>query len=75
MRFYTKAEDRGWYVVKYREKLDYSLDMDIISDINEILNDIEGRVLDILDSIQGVEGLSEIDNLKEDLGELCKDLY
>lgn len=61
--------------MKYREQLDSGLSMDCVDCIDDILDDIENRVFDMLNSIREIEGLSEIDALKEDLDELYKDLY
>ena len=61
--------------MNYRKLLENYEQDDAVEEAEGILDDIESRVFDILDSIQGIEGLSEIDDLKENLDKLYRDLF
>lgn len=46
-----------------------------IDDAKDIIDEIEQRVNEILSSLDGIEGLTEIDDVKEKLKSLSEDLY
>lgn len=41
----------------------------------DILDEIENKVNNIVDILESIQGLNEIDNAKESLNKLSKDLY
>lgn len=65
---------------KYEDLIDYGYDKNdasvIVEDaVLDVLDKIENEVNDILDSLQLIEGLSEIDAVKEMLKDLSNKLY
>ena len=64
---------------EFIERVKTDLDGDFIVEevenlIHDLCNEIEGRLFDVCDELKRIEGLREIDAIKNTLEELMKDL-
>ena len=62
-------------VVAESEDVEKGTDFIFESEVKDLLDEIETRVNDILSIIEPIKGISEIDDLKEELIKFAQDLY
>jgi hypothetical protein len=65
---------------EFIERVETDLDRDFIVEevedlIHELCDEIENRLLDVYDELKRIEGLTEIDAIRNTVEELMKDLW
>jgi hypothetical protein len=65
---------------KFIERVETDLDKDFIVEevedlIHELCDEIENRLLDVYDELKRIEGLTEINAIRNTVEELMKDLW
>jgi|LSQX01.1.fsa_nt_gb methyl coenzyme M reductase gamma subunit len=60
----------------FRNQVDSIVQSDNIEDsIHGLLNEIEDRATEIREQLEPIEGLAEVNEIKEKVEKLCEDLY
>jgi hypothetical protein len=75
-----KGKLRKKFIERVRTDLTDDLDSDLIVGtaediIYELCDEIESRLLDVYDELKRIRGLTEIDAIRNTVGELIKDLW
>ena len=71
---YRKFIDENAVVAEQKDIVEQT-DLLLLEDVKRMKDDIESRVGEIADMLGKISGLSEIDEIKEKVSELSKDLY
>ena len=75
-----RAIMKGKLRKEFIERVETDLDRDFIVEevedlIHELCDEIENRLLDVYDELKRIEGLTEIDAIRNTVEELMKDLW
>ena len=71
-----KGELRKEFIERVKTDLDRDFIVEEVEDlIHDLCDEIENRLLDVYDELKRIEGLTEIDAIRNTVEELMKDLW